>query len=364
MKKIASILLAGSLLAGGVLAAGSTGDPLVTLSYLNGSYSSSLLSQAQTRIDDETQDVYQQVLQESGLAGGLSDARYKQGDALTLSTGSGCLLLAGQATVSYASGAVVDVTSGTVLPSGSSLELRHRYLAAENTTAVLSVTSATAVLSTEGRAALAPSAATDYNALADALSAMGLFAGTGTAYGSGYDLEKTTTRVEGLVMFLRLMGEESAAQSYTGACPFSDVPAWAQRYVAYAYQKGYTAGVGPDAAGNPAFGPARSMGAAEYVTFLLRALGYQDGGSAPDFTWQTALTFAQEQGVLTAGECSLFQSGQPFLRAHVAYLSYFALDAAPKGGSGTLLESLVAAGAMDGVTSAAIRANVSVSRIA
>ena len=183
MKKIASILLAGSLLAGGVLAAGSTGDPLVTLSYLNGSYSSSLLSQAQTRIDDETQDVYQQVLQESGLAGGLSDARYKQGDALTLSTGSGCLLLAGQATVSYASGAVVDVTSGTVLPSGSSLELRHRYLAAENTTAVLSVTSATAVLSTEGRAALAPSAATDYNALADALSAMGLFAGTGTAYG-------------------------------------------------------------------------------------------------------------------------------------------------------------------------------------
>ena len=364
MKQIGSILLAAAIVATSAAGAGgSSGDPLVTQSYLEGTYAPTLLTQAQQRADRRTQALYDQVLQEAGLAGGFGERRYKQGDVLTLSTGSGCLLLAGEASVRYASGAVVDVTGGTVVPSGSALEARHRYLAAENTTAVLSVSSATAVLSLEGSAALSPSASTDYNALADALSAMGLFAGTGTAYGSGYDLERAATRVEGLVLFLRLLGEEAAAQAYTGPCPFSDVPEWAQRYVAYAYDRGYTAGVGTDAAGNPAFGPAHIMDTEEYVTFLLRALGYQDSGESPDFTWQSALPFAQEQGVLTGGEVSLFSGLPSFLRAHAVYLSYFALDAPMKDGSGTLLASLSAAGALDGVQAQAVRAQVTVSRI-
>ena len=71
----------------------------------------------------------------------------------------------------------------------------------------------------------------DYNALADALKQMGLFQGTGTAYGSGYDLEQAPTRIVGLVMFLRLIGEEGAALSSTAANPFADTPAWCDRYV-------------------------------------------------------------------------------------------------------------------------------------
>ena len=78
----------------------------------------------------------------------------------------------------------------------------------------------------------------DYNALADALKQMGLFQGTGTAYGSGYDLEQAPNRIVGLVMFLRLIGEEGAALSSTAANPFADTPAWCDRYVAYAYEKG------------------------------------------------------------------------------------------------------------------------------
>ena len=46
---------------------------------------------------------------------------------------------------------------------------------------------------------------------------------------------------QGVSLFTWDIGEEKAAQSFTGACPFSDVPAWAPRYVAYAYAKGYTA---------------------------------------------------------------------------------------------------------------------------
>lgn len=55
---------------------------------------------------------------------------------------------------------------------------------------------------------------------------MGLFQGSGTAYGSGYDLERVPTRIEGLVLFLRLIGEEKAALAYGGENPFTDVPAW------------------------------------------------------------------------------------------------------------------------------------------
>ncbi|WP_457848533.1 hypothetical protein, partial [Staphylococcus aureus] len=86
------------------------------------------------------------------------------------------------------------------------------------------------VAAMEGYYALSPSGSIDYNALAAALAELGLFRGTGTAYGSGYDLEVAPTRVVGLVMFLRLIGEESAALAYTGDNPFTDTPAWCDRY--------------------------------------------------------------------------------------------------------------------------------------
>ena len=361
-----------------LLAAGDPAQTLVPLSYLNGTYIPDVVSQAGERIDTATQQTYQSVL--SGMqakqqgylaqaaggsgtaAGGLMDQRFKQGDAITLPTGAGGMLLAGGAVVTYANGAVVDVTAGNTVPSGSTLSANHRYLAAENTKAIISVTSDTAVISLEGGASVSPSASTDYNALAAALNAMGIFRGTGTGYGSGYDLERTPTRIEGLAMFLRLIGEEQAALAYTGSHPFVDVPDWCTRYVAYAYNKGYTKGIGPNLAGQPCFGTDVVMGAGEYVTFILRTLGYRDSGSTPDFTWQTALDKARQAGVLTAGEYQML-SGKTFLRAQVAYVSYYALDAGMKDGSGTLLAHLDAVGALDAAQVASIRNSVSVTRI-
>lgn len=376
MKRAWAFLLIAVVLIGSGLAyaaGGSAEDPLVSLSFLNGTYLPDVLSQAEKRIETRTQTTYDQVFQElnqayqenlaeAGGSSGLRDDRYKEGDVLSVSTGSGLLFLAGEAAVTYSAGAVVDVTAGNVVPSGQRLTPMHRYLAAEGTSAVVSIVSETAVVSTEGVVTLSPSAATDYNAMAEALQQMGMFAGTGTGYGSGYDLEKIPTRIEGLIMFLRMIGEEKQAQAYTGACPFVDVPDWCRSYVAYAYEKGYAAGVGPTAEGKPAFGPERTIGAGEYLTFLLRALGYRDSGSNPDFTWQTVLPRARELGVITPGEYTLLSSST-FLRAHVAYLSYFGLDATCKEG-GTLLESLSASGALDGEQVKAIRSQVTVSRIA
>lgn len=367
MRRLAAGLLALIVLisCAAVYAAGG-GESLVTQSYLEKTYVPDVLEQAQARVEEKTQSTYQSALAEldgrhsAGLSGGshaaaLTDFRFKAGDVLTLPAGSGVLLLAGSAAVG--TGTLVDVTAGTALSAGSALPARHRGLAAEGG-GTLTVTSDTAVLSLEGTYTLASGSGMDYNALADALKEMGLFQGTGTAYGSGYDLEVAPTRLVGLVMFLRLIGEEGAALSSTAANPFVDTPAWCDRYVAYAYAQGYTQGIGPGLDGRLYFGADTPITAGEYVTFLLRALGYTDSGASPDFTWNTALDRAVELGVLTSVERTALNGGS-FLRAQVVYLSYFALSAPLKDGSGILLDKTAASSGtsksrfqsvMDGVT--------------
>lgn len=210
-------------------------------------------------------------LPSSGSSGGMS-SRW--------TPGSSGMLLAGSATISYTSGGVVDMTTAADVASGTAMTAQHRYLAAENTMCQLTITSDTAVLAPQGFYSVTKSDATDYNELANALKEMGLFKGGDTAYGDGLMLENAPTRIEGLIMFLRLLGEEEAALAVTDPCPFVDVPEWCQNYVTYAYAKGYTKGVGADSP-ELYFAPYVTITAGEYMTFVLRALGYQDSGDNP-----------------------------------------------------------------------------------
>ena len=217
------------------------------------------------------------------------------------------------------------------------------------------------MLSVEGYYSVASGSGVDYNALADALFEMGLFQGSGTAYGSGYDLEVPSTRIMGLVMFLRLIGEEQAALSSTAVNPFADTAAWSDRYLAYAYEKGYVNGVGESASGRLYYAPDRQISANEYMTLILRALGYTDSGTAPDFTWDTAVTKSVVWGVLTSGEQSMLSQSN-FLRAQVVYLSYFSLNAPMKTG-GVLLDRTVTSGVLDRSRAEQIMAGVTVPRL-
>lgn len=126
------------------LAAGDAADPLATLSYLTGTFTDTVDQRVDQRLNDA--DL-------SGSGGTVSAAsawmetRLKGADDAVCSTGSSILLLAGEAYVSYPSpGAVVDVTAGTVVPSGTALVANHRYMAAEDTAAHFIVTSKTAAL--------------------------------------------------------------------------------------------------------------------------------------------------------------------------------------------------------------------------
>ena len=170
---------------------------------------------------------------------------------------------------------------------------------------------------------------------ADRLHDLGLFRGTG----SGYALENTASRLQGLIMLTRLLGEEDAALRSTADHPFTDVAAGEPgRYVAYGYEKGYTAGQTIDR-----FNPGARIEFRHYVTFLLRALGYND--KAGDFTFATSLDKAVEIGMMDRASADLIlREGLTFYRSDLVDLSLSALTMNLKNSSSTLAETLVKRG--------------------
>ena len=370
-----------------VAAGGDASDPLVSLDFLNGTFrrqAEERIDEAVTKADagalDDAKARWNAAVAAAEAAGGsplpehgsfrgaafgsdyaavFTEARVKQDDILSGVTGLQVIPLAGELTVSFSAGTVVDVTDGTELTSGSTLPLNPRCLVAEDTTALFTCTSKTAVLSYCGSYHFAPSGKPDRNAMAEALQSLSLFRGTGSGIGSGYELEKTPTRAEALIMLIRMLGEEKAALACTASQPFIDVPDWCAPYVAYAYERGYSNGVGTDSLGHSYFGTQQTASAAMYVEFMLRALGYS---STATTNISDALDRAVTAGVLTAGERTALQSSD-FLRADVAYLSYYALSVRTSGGA-ALSRKLIDAGVFTDADYRAAQALVKTARIA
>ncbi len=147
-----------------------------------------------------------------------------------------------------------------------------------------------------------------------------------------FDLDRAPTRIEALVMLIRVLGQENAALSGTWSHPFTDVPAWADKYVGYAYSNGLTKGVSSNKFGS---GNASS---AMYFTFVLRALGYSDT-NGKDFTWDNPFNFANGAG-LDIVNIDI----DNFMRSDVVAVSYAALSATLKDSSTTLASKLINAG--------------------
>ena len=329
------LLIPLALMVSALAAGGDLSDPLASLSYLTGIFTDTVNKRVDEKLTASDQALLSGNLEAvSGSSTATwTETRLKEGDVLTGSTGTSVLVLAGGARVTF-SGAVVDVTTGTAVTSGSALAVNHRYLVAENTTADFTVTSKTAVVDYQGPYAFRYSNATDYNAIAAALKTLNLFKGSFTGYGEGYDLEVAPTRLQALIMFIRVLGEEDAALAYTGPMPFTDVDAGSQseKYVGYAYSKGYTNGYSATT-----FRPSQTVTAGQYMEFMLRALGYS---SAANTDLSGTLDNAYANGVITSGEPTALQSGT-FLRADLVYVSYYALDATMAGTGITLRDTLM-----------------------
>lgn len=167
------------------------------------------------------------------------------------------------------------------------------------------------------------------NEVAGQLKSLGLFKGVSD---TDFALEREPSRIEALVMLIRLLGKESEALKTTAKHPFTDVDAWADKYVAYAYSEGLTNGVSATEFGRS------NASAATYLTFVLRALGYSDANGA-DFTWNDPFTLAKKIGVLTDDVKT-----EAFMRGDVALVSKNALSAKLKGSDTTLADKLIAEG--------------------
>lgn len=354
---IAVALFVGGTVAGALSLPGSANDSLISQSYALGTYLESVTGQASAKAQSildttvtakltelesqyDTQTITSRIQTEVLAALGQNGSRsFAANTVITAQTGTELTLQSGSAAVSQ--GTWINLTTGKAVTAGSDLKINQVYLAADDNVSVKLSSSSSIAISGQYTTGTASSAGTSssgstvtvqYTAYADALQSLGLFQGTS----KGYELERPATRLEGIVMLIRLLGKEQAALSYTSSHPFTDVPAWATRYVAYAYQQGYTSGI--DAT---TFGSTMNLRYLDYMTFLLRALGYSDSGG--DFSWSTADQSAVDLGIQTAGERqAIVQSGQ-FLRDHVAYTSYRALFVKTKRSS-RLCDDLITAG--------------------
>lgn len=167
-------------------------------------------------------------------------------------------------------------------------------------------------------------AGTEQERAAETLYELGLFRGTGTNPNGTpiFDLDKTPSRNQAVIMLVRLLGKEDEALAGNWTLPFPDVPrnSTAYPYIGYAYANGLTNGTSATT-----YSGTNPIKANQYITFVLRALGYTSG---KDFSVGTAWEFSDAIG-LTDGRYSA--ETKDFTRGDVAVISCSALSVNEKG---------------------------------
>lgn len=163
-------------------------------------------------------------------------------------------------------------------------------------------------------------------------------------YGNDYGLDKPPTRMEGIIILIRLLGKEAEAlQLQTAPGRFADVPDWAAGYANYAYAEGISVGVG-----NDRFGTGDLMTAQQFHTLLLRVIGYDD--SRGDFSWNSAVDKAETLGILPVDLADRYEDTRnyTYTKRDLIETSFCFLQANYKEADGTLIGTLVDSGVISG----------------
>ena len=183
---------------------------------------------------------------------------------------------------------------------------------------------------------------------AEALYELGLFKGTGTNSDGTpiFDLDKTPTRNQAIIMLVRLLGKEEEAKAGTWDIPFTDVSDSMKPYIGYAYANGLTNGYTATT-----YCGTKPIKSNQYIAFVLRALGYESGN---DFNVSSSWTLSDAVG-LTDGS---YNAGTTqFLRGDIANISESALNVKYKSGTDTLLDRLVKSAAVEESAAKLYRSN-------
>lgn len=123
--------------------AGSAEDPLISKSYIDNTYTGLVLTDPLQALNDSMAALKYKLAQAAQTKGsGVSSVTAKSGGVISLSSGSGFVLVSGSVKLTSNSGTVIDLTDGSVVALGAALTAGHRYLAAEATSADVSVVTA------------------------------------------------------------------------------------------------------------------------------------------------------------------------------------------------------------------------------
>jgi|GEM_PF-504699 len=247
-------------------------------------------------------------------------------------------------TCRYSSGKQLTITNGTKLIAAESVKSHANYALISG----LFDTVETYSGSTEQKpvAVEKPNVQSDYGC-ARGLYTLGLAQGYDST-GTNFGLTDKMTRVQTVVQVIRFLGVENEVKAGTFTHPFSDVPAWANNYVGYAYANNITKGVSATK-----FGTDDVTTEAQFLTFMLRAIGYSDQGG--DFVWSDPFALANKIGMSETAAASA-----SFLRGDAFRYSWNTLYATAKNGA-PVYENLANAGVftindLDKAASAALSA--------
>lgn len=164
---------------------------------------------------------------------------------------------------------------------------------------------------------------------AEKLNALGIMKGAPLPDGTvDYMLDEQLSRETALVLIVRALGHDDASDEAYPVSPFTDVDAWAEGAVNYAFARGITKGVSSEK-----LGALYPITTGEYATMLLRALGYEG-----DFYFADAYDFALEKGVISTVE------GDNITRGDAASAILALLGGSVKGSDEPIAETLLETG--------------------
>ena len=162
---------------------------------------------------------------------------------------------------------------------------------------------------------------------AAALNSLGLFLGMTTGYGLDYNL----TRDQSAMLLVRMLGALDEAETGKYTHPFNDVAPWASNVVAYAFAKGLVKGYGATR-----YGGSDTVTDFQYLTIVLRALGYTDNGENDDFFYRTSRKLGKQLGLVDSEA-----DDENFTRGEAVDIFWRALNTKLKGQEKTLAQQLI-----------------------
>ena len=321
------LVLVFLLLTAGAYAAVS-GDSLITLSYLRDTFSPKAVQAGEEAGDKLLQETYDKAKTQLDAAykgnggtpvgtGSSSDTlqrrEWPDGQIITLSTGSSFLLMDGSANLVH-TGAVVDVTAGAEVPSGSALVQNHRYIVGESTDAAVTVRSGQAALGVQGGYTLT-AGKTDHTPFYDVSQNDWFYAPVGYAYEkglfSGMDANHFVPNASmNRAMLMSVLHRLAGSPAPVTQLAFNDVAgnSWYAQSVLWGASQGITSGTG---GGN--FSPdgqvTREQAVAMMYNYATKYMGLTPGAGADlsryaDLNrlsgWaQPAMAWAVDQGIVS-----------------------------------------------------------------